>query len=67
MHSYDSTFHRLLVELLDEQLALQSRLITEQRIKSWEDYLYRVGTLHGLRQAVTLCEEVERRLAGSTS
>ena len=64
MHSYDSTFHRLLKELVDEELAAQALAVTN-RLRTFEEYQYRVGKLDGLRLALLLCEQVERRLTNA--
>jgi len=64
VHSYDSTFHRLLKELVDEELAAQALAVTN-RLRTFEEYQYRVGKLDGLRLALLLCEQVERRLTNA--
>ncbi len=66
MHSYDSAFHRLLAEAIEVELASQRLTVTERPLKSFEDYTFRVGRIDGLRMAITLCGEVERRLSGAT-
>ena len=66
MHSYDMTFRRLLIVAIEEERASR-RIMATERPNKYEDYLYRIGQIEGLRVAVQLADDVERRMQGGSN
>jgi len=61
MHSFDSTFHRLLVKAIDEEMNRQREIVTRS-VLSHELYAQYVGRLEGMRMVLDFAEKLERQL-----
>jgi hypothetical protein len=61
MHSFDATFHRLLVKAIEEDRERIRALICDKPVER-DTYLAYVGRLEGYRYVMLMAEDVERRL-----
>lgn len=68
MHSFDSTFARMLAARLDEAESREVGNMTANYPNAANAalYPYHVGVIHGLRMVRTFCDQVQAELNKST-
>lgn len=62
-----SRFHTLLRIRLQELIDSRSTSVIDGSVQDYASYKYHVGYIAGLRDALILCDDVEREMSGDSS
>ena len=55
-------FHQLLEARINEVIRNQTELLSDGSAHSYDEYKTSIGYIQGLRNALTLCDEIEKEL-----